>query len=213
MRRKGTTVLRASRAGTASLPRTCPCTESRAKKSTFTAALSQIVLEERTFFHIVGLEISRGRLARVDYFKGGAPVCRCLLSILETLVELKRGNLDLFYTALAAVMGRASPFHEADGDYRTEKFMEGGSSALPLYSLQGSLPRLPVPTLEETFARYLESIRPLADQEGYETSAAAARDFLRPGGLVSTFHVSHLQSCVSIVHDRSKEPLCGSCSG
>ncbi|CAN0531654.1 unnamed protein product, partial [Scytosiphon promiscuus] len=61
--------------------------------------------------------------------------------------------------------------------------MEGGSSALPLYSLQGSLPRLPVPTLEETLARYLESIRPLAGQEGYEASAAAARDFLRPGGL------------------------------
>lgn len=80
-------------------------------------------------------------------------------------------------------MGRASPFHETDGDYRTEKFMEGGSSG-PLYSLQGSLPRLPVPTLEETFARYLASIQPLAKQHEYQTSVAAAREFLRPGGLV-----------------------------
>ncbi|CBN79817.1 Carnitine/choline O-acyltransferase [Ectocarpus siliculosus] len=80
-------------------------------------------------------------------------------------------------------MGRASPFHETDGDYRTEKFMEGGSSVLPLYSLQDSLPRLPLPTLEETFARYLVSIEPLADQEEYKATAAAAREFLRPGGL------------------------------
>lgn len=80
-------------------------------------------------------------------------------------------------------MERASPFHETDGDYRTEKFMEGGSSA-PLYSLQGSLPRLPVPTLEETLARYLASIQPVAKQHEYQTSVAATREFLRPGGLV-----------------------------
>lgn len=80
-------------------------------------------------------------------------------------------------------MGRTSPFHETDGDYRTEKFMEGGLSA-PLYSLQHSLPRLPVPTLEETFARYLASIQPVAKQHEYEATVAAAREFLRPGGLV-----------------------------
>lgn len=63
--------------------------------------------------------------------------------------------------------------------------MEGGSSG-PLYSLQDSLPRLPVPTLEETFARYLKSIEPLAKQHEYQTSVAAAREFLLPGGLVSS---------------------------
>lgn len=82
-------------------------------------------------------------------------------------------------------MERASPFHETDGDYRTEKFMEGGSSALPLYRLQNSLPRLPVPTLEETFTRYLRSIRPVASRQEYETTVAAAREFLRAGGLVN----------------------------
>lgn len=85
-------------------------------------------------------------------------------------------------------MGRASPFHEADGDYRTEKFMEtngASSSVLPLYLLQTSLPRLPVPTLEETFARYLVSVQPLAEPtQQYPKTAAAVREFLREGGLV-----------------------------
>lgn len=83
------------------------------------------------------------------------------------------------------MVGHTSPFHEADGDYRTEKFMEGvGSSALPLYKLQSSLPKLPVPTLEETFARYLVSVQPLIEDHEYKATLAAAREFLRSGGLV-----------------------------
>lgn len=81
-------------------------------------------------------------------------------------------------------MGRASPFHEAHGDYRTEIFIEGPPTP-PLYQLQNSLPRLPVPTLEETFARYLASVAAVAKSpEEYERSVAAARVFLQRGGLV-----------------------------
>lgn len=87
-------------------------------------------------------------------------------------------------------MGTVSPFHEADGDYRTEKFMEGGARVLPLYSLQESLPRLPVPTLEETFAKYLLSVQPLATRNEYQRTVAAVRKFLRQGGLVSKQGVS-----------------------
>ncbi|XP_063244784.1 carnitine O-palmitoyltransferase 1, liver isoform isoform X2 [Bacillus rossius redtenbacheri] len=36
-----------------------------------------------------------------------------------------------------------------------------------LYSFQGSLPRLPVPSLEETMQRYLRSIRPIVSDEQY----------------------------------------------
>ena len=82
-------------------------------------------------------------------------------------------------------MGRTSAFHESDGDYRKEAFMENGSPLLPLYRLQSSLPRLPVPTLDETFARYLLSVQPLATSEEYERTVRAVREFLRPGGLVS----------------------------
>lgn len=82
-------------------------------------------------------------------------------------------------------MGRASPFHVTYGDYRTEDFIEAAPTP-PLYQLQNSLPRLPVPTLQETFKRYLASVEPLAESpEEYESHVASARDFLRPGGLVS----------------------------
>lgn len=77
---------------------------------------------------------------------------------------------------------RPSPFHEAYGDYRTERFMERGPT---LYQYQNILPRLPVPSLEETFARYMQTIQPLAAEAEYQRTTAAAREFLQPGGLVS----------------------------
>ncbi|KAF9314767.1 hypothetical protein BG003_003839 [Podila horticola] len=53
-------------------------------------------------------------------------------------------------------------------------------------SLQHTLPKLPVPTLEETLAKYLHSIEPLATPEELERSKALAKDFLKPGGLGRT---------------------------
>ncbi|XP_061138128.1 carnitine O-palmitoyltransferase 1, muscle isoform [Syngnathus typhle] len=46
-----------------------------------------------------------------------------------------------------------------------------------LYSFQASLPRLPVPKVEDTICRYLESVRPLLDDEQYEEMKILANDF------------------------------------
>lgn len=46
-----------------------------------------------------------------------------------------------------------------------------------LYSFQGSLPRLPLPTVHETTSRYLRSVRPLLDNENYGRMEALAKDF------------------------------------
>uniref|UniRef100_A0A670ZUX2 Carnitine O-palmitoyltransferase 1, muscle isoform n=1 Tax=Pseudonaja textilis TaxID=8673 RepID=A0A670ZUX2_PSETE len=46
-----------------------------------------------------------------------------------------------------------------------------------LYSFQTSLPKLPVPRVEDTIQRYLESVRPLLDKEGFEQMGHLARDF------------------------------------
>nr|AFO11025.1 liver carnitine palmitoyltransferase 1A-2 [Tachysurus fulvidraco] len=46
-----------------------------------------------------------------------------------------------------------------------------------LYSFQSSLPRLPVPPVEHTVKRYLESVRPLMDDEQYKRMEALAKDF------------------------------------
>ncbi|XP_054476819.1 carnitine O-palmitoyltransferase 1, liver isoform isoform X2 [Anoplopoma fimbria] len=46
-----------------------------------------------------------------------------------------------------------------------------------LYSFQNSLPRLPVPTIKNTCRRYLESVRPLMEDEKYERMEGLAKDF------------------------------------
>ncbi|KAG5928458.1 hypothetical protein E4U42_000591 [Claviceps africana] len=50
---------------------------------------------------------------------------------------------------------------------------------------QDSLPRLPVPTLEETATRYLKSLHPLLSESEYANSKAVVQDFIRPGGVGS----------------------------
>ncbi|XP_037547327.1 carnitine O-palmitoyltransferase 1, liver isoform isoform X2 [Nematolebias whitei] len=46
-----------------------------------------------------------------------------------------------------------------------------------LYSYQGSLPNLPVPTIKDTVKRYLESVRPLMNDAEYERMTKLAAEF------------------------------------
>ncbi|NWI90320.1 CPT1A palmitoyltransferase, partial [Pitta sordida] len=46
-----------------------------------------------------------------------------------------------------------------------------------LYSFQTSLPRLPVPAVKDTVNRYLESVRPLMDDEEFRRMEGLAKDF------------------------------------
>ncbi|XP_072241611.1 carnitine O-palmitoyltransferase 1, liver isoform isoform X1 [Leuresthes tenuis] len=46
-----------------------------------------------------------------------------------------------------------------------------------LYSFQNSLPRLPVPSVEDTCRRFLDSVRPLMDDEQFERMKDLAKDF------------------------------------
>ncbi|RKP28189.1 carnitine acetyltransferase [Syncephalis pseudoplumigaleata] len=50
-------------------------------------------------------------------------------------------------------------------------------------ALQGTLPHLPVPSLDKTFAVYLRSLEPLVSPEQLATTKANVADFLRQGGL------------------------------
>ncbi|RCI10685.1 hypothetical protein L249_5389 [Ophiocordyceps polyrhachis-furcata BCC 54312] len=55
----------------------------------------------------------------------------------------------------------------------------------PMLRFQDSLPRLPIPTLEETAKRYLKSLHPLLSKAEYENSQQAVADFMKPGGIGS----------------------------
>lgn len=47
---------------------------------------------------------------------------------------------------------------------------------------EDSLPRLPVPTLEETGRKYLKSVHPLLNKNEYENTQKAVEAFIKPGG-------------------------------
>lgn len=51
---------------------------------------------------------------------------------------------------------------------------------------EDSLPRLPVPTLEETAKLYLKSLHPLLSEKEYEQSKKAVESFIAPGGMGHT---------------------------
>lgn len=52
----------------------------------------------------------------------------------------------------------------------------------PMFRFEASLPKLPVPTLEETAARYLKSVHPLLSRSELASTTQAVQDFIRPGG-------------------------------
>jgi hypothetical protein len=47
---------------------------------------------------------------------------------------------------------------------------------------QLTLPRLPLPELKDTVARYLDQLEPLVDATAFQEAKVAAEEFLRPGG-------------------------------
>lgn len=47
---------------------------------------------------------------------------------------------------------------------------------------EDSLPRLPVPSLEETSRRYLKSVHAVVSESEYERTKKAVEEFIRPGG-------------------------------
>ncbi|KAL8897151.1 MAG: hypothetical protein Q9192_002720, partial [Flavoplaca navasiana] len=53
----------------------------------------------------------------------------------------------------------------------------------PMLRFEDSLPRLPVPTREETSRRYLKSVHPLLNQAEFENTRKAVEDFVRPNGI------------------------------
>ena len=52
-----------------------------------------------------------------------------------------------------------------------------------MYRFEDALPRLPVPTLQETAARYLKSAHPLLSTTEYAATARAVEDFIKAGGV------------------------------
>jgi carnitine O-acetyltransferase len=59
------------------------------------------------------------------------------------------------------------------------------SSKGPMLRFEESLPKLPVPTLEETAKRYLKSVHPLLSSSEFQSTTKAVEEFVKPGGVGS----------------------------
>ncbi|KFY15834.1 hypothetical protein V492_01727 [Pseudogymnoascus sp. VKM F-4246] len=53
----------------------------------------------------------------------------------------------------------------------------------PMLRFEESLPKLPVPTLQETAARYVKSVHPLVSATEFEHTKKVVADFVQPGGI------------------------------
>lgn len=57
------------------------------------------------------------------------------------------------------------------------------SRPLKTYEAQDSLPPLPVPSLQETIDKYLQSLIPLLNEEQLERTKKIAQDFIKVDGV------------------------------
>lgn len=51
-----------------------------------------------------------------------------------------------------------------------QRFYTEADAKKPLFALQHKVPKLPVPSLEDTLARYLRSVQPLATPDEFENT-------------------------------------------
>ncbi|KAJ3328249.1 Carnitine O-acetyltransferase mitochondrial [Blyttiomyces sp. JEL0837] len=76
--------------------------------------------------------------------------------------------------------------------------MSAARSPASLYQFQKTLPKLPVPSLDETLSTYLQSVRPHLNDVEFERTCKAVEEFKKPGGVGQ-----ELQKRL-IAHDNSK---------
>ncbi|KAG5951993.1 hypothetical protein E4U53_001843 [Claviceps sorghi] len=91
-----------------------------------------------------------------------------------------RNNHQIIQRPLLTIKAMASP--KRNNSSLPPGYIEDKSKGSML-RFQNSLPRLPVPTLEETATRYLKSLHPILSESEYANSKAVVREFVRPGGV------------------------------
>lgn len=111
------------------------------------------------------------------------------MKLLETAVRanksLGRGSHATERRQITTIRKTSFTVKDCCGDYRSDTEFEGTNQ--PLYALQKSLPRLPVPTLDATIECFLQSALPLAkSNEEVDNLLAAAKVFPQ--------EASHLQT-------------------
>lgn len=79
-------------------------------------------------------------------------------------------------TSRGSISSIMAPQKRKQSSY-TEDWSKGA-----MLRFEDSLPKLPVPSLQETSDRYLKSVRPLLNDQEYSNTAKAVQEFVKSGG-------------------------------
>ncbi|RPA74455.1 acyltransferase ChoActase/COT/CPT [Ascobolus immersus RN42] len=95
---------------------------------------------------------------------------------LKQLTSVSRNN-QVFRNNTVGIMAAARKQSTLPAGYK-EDHSKGA-----MLRFEESLPKLPVPTLEESTSRYLKSVKPLLTPEEFQKTASLTKDFVKPGGI------------------------------
>lgn len=148
-----------------------------------------VVVSLVTALHFAGMDMSRGTISRIEQLIPGeyfAPTAALVVScalfgalIWWSFILIVRYTLKLLFMYkgwMYEPRGGGKPI-----SFKTKLWVflvKLLSYRKPmLYSFQGSLPGLPVPSVEDTMSRYLRSVRPLLDEEKFHRMERLAEEF------------------------------------
>jgi len=95
------------------------------------------------------------------------------------LTGIQRFALQLLLSWKGFLYGGRKPSALIKAWFFAVRLLSGAIGGQPLlYSFQGVLPKLPVPTLKHTAAKYLESVRPILSDEEYAEETKLAEEFV-----------------------------------
>ncbi|KAI9054865.1 hypothetical protein LZ554_002009 [Drepanopeziza brunnea f. sp. 'monogermtubi'] len=95
---------------------------------------------------------------------------------------LLRSSFIATRPSLSRTLGMAPANARSNSSALPQGYKEDHSKG-PMLRFEESLPKLPVPTLEETAVRYLKSVHPLLSNSELATTTKAVQEFIKPGGV------------------------------
>lgn len=87
--------------------------------------------------------------------------------------------------------------YSSKSDFNGDKYIQ--RSIVPTYHYQPSLPRLPIPKLEDTCRRYLNSQKVILSPEGFKDTEKLVEDFKKHEGQgKKVYNVKNLHVCTIV---------------
>ncbi|XP_015585917.1 carnitine O-palmitoyltransferase 1, liver isoform isoform X2 [Cephus cinctus] len=140
-----------------------------------------------TAVHFVGYKVPYDLVGRVaPYLPGSSITAHLVGSFLVAVILWLLVIYAIRYTLKLLLMykgwmyearGKGSRVSITTKIWATMVKLLSGWNKPMLYSFQGSLPRLPLPSVQDTMDRYLRSVRPLLDDENYTRMERLAKEF------------------------------------